>query len=256
MKNNNYAGIDIRLLISALLHRAWLIVLLGILCACIAFSYATYMITPLYKSSVRLYVNNNSISLSGANVSINASDLSVAKSLVDIYIIILDSKPALMEIIDEAGLNYSHRQLRGMLSARSVNGTEVFEVTVTSPDPEEAAKIANCVIDVLPDRVSDVIDGSSVRMVDYAEVATAKSSPDVTGYTKNGFIVGVLIAALIIVVMELRDDVIYSTDYLTDNFTDIPLLASIPDLTRAASDKYAKYSNAYEYKAKNGGEDD
>ena len=40
-----------------------------------------------------------------------------------------------------------------MIEAKAVNGTEIFEVTVTSEDPAEAERIANTVVDILPDKI-------------------------------------------------------------------------------------------------------
>ena len=39
-----------------------------------------------------------------------------------------------------------------MIEAGAVNSTEVFEIQVTSADPEEAERIANCIAELLPGR--------------------------------------------------------------------------------------------------------
>ncbi|MFH7445355.1 hypothetical protein RA265_30460, partial [Pseudomonas syringae pv. tagetis] len=70
-----------------------------------------------------------------------------------------------------------------MIEAGAVNSTEVFEIQVTSADPEEAERIANCIAELLPGRISEIVEGSSVKIVDYAIVPSHKSSPSISRYT-------------------------------------------------------------------------
>ena len=48
--------IDLRELFFVLLHRWWIILLAGIVCAGIAGVYTKTMITPMYKSSSKIYI--------------------------------------------------------------------------------------------------------------------------------------------------------------------------------------------------------
>ena len=64
-RNEEIVEIDLFRLLGAMWHRAWVIVLACVICAAAAFSYARFMIKPLYQSSVLLYVNGKSISVSG-----------------------------------------------------------------------------------------------------------------------------------------------------------------------------------------------
>lgn len=241
-KKDYYSMMD---LINLLLQKIWFIIIIGVVCAVGAFVYSAFIITPMYESSVRLYVNSSSISLGSANINISPNELSVSESLVDVYLIILTSKPTLNEIIETADLDYTHEELKEMISGSSVNDTGVFEVTVTSPDPKEAEKIANCVLEVLPDKVSEVIDGTSVSLVDYAEVPEEKSYPNITKFTILGLAAGILAAVLIVLIIDMQDDVIHSEDFLTKNFPNVPIMAAIPDLTESLSDDYGSYERGY-----------
>ena len=69
-----------------------------------------------------------------------------------------------------------------------MNSTEVFSIEVTSADPQEAEKIANTIAELLPDRIAEIVDGSSVRIVDYAIVPSHKSSPSLSRYTMLGMV--------------------------------------------------------------------
>lgn len=230
--------IDILRLLSAIWHRAWMVVIAAIVCGAAAFSYATFFVTPMYQSSAMLYVNNGSISLGGS--SFNLGDLSASKSLVDTYIVLLKTRLTLNEVIETAHLDLSYDALRGMVSAASVNETEIFSITVTDSDPKRATLIANTIAQVLPGRAEAVMNQSTMRIVDCAVEPASRTSPNVTRYTAMGVMIGVVAACALIVILELLDDRIHDEKYLIQNY-DLPILASIPDF-EGGNGKFGSYS--------------
>ncbi|MCD7783983.1 MAG: Wzz/FepE/Etk N-terminal domain-containing protein [Oscillospiraceae bacterium] len=243
--SKDYVEIDLMRLIKAVWHNAWAVVLSTLVCAAIAFAYVTLAVTPLYQSKVLMYVNNSSISLNSTSVSISSSDISASQSLVSTYAVIMNTRTVLNQVIEEAGLSYSYGQLSGMISTSSVDDTEVFQVVVTSADPTEAALIANTIAEVFPDVVSDIVEGSSAKIVDYAVVPTTKSSPSVTRYTMMGALIGFILSVGVIVVLELLDTLIHDEDYLLTNYKNIPVLASIPDMDVTGSSSKGGYYGGY-----------
>lgn len=226
--------------------KIWVIFTAGVLAAVLFFSYSFFLVTPKYSSSVQLYVNST---VSVGNLS--TSVLTAARDLVKTYISILNTRTTIEKVAEEAGVDYSYGQLKGMISASAVSETEIFQITVTARDPREAAKIANTIADVLPDRVADIIDGCSVRLVDSAVVSTSKVSPNIVKNTGIGFLIGILLACGIIIVMFLLDDTIYSEEYLLRAY-DIPVLAKIPNLLEDEKDRYGykKYYQSESVQAK------
>ena len=258
-KNNkkDYYVIDIWHIIRAVWHRAWVVILSAAIAAVIGFSLAAFAITPMYSSSVMMYVNNSSFSLGNTSFSISSSEISAAQSLLKTYIVILNNRTTLEAVIDKAEVDYTYKDLSGMISASSVNDTEVLKVTVTSEDPYEAAKIANCIAEVLPTRISEVIEGSSMKIVDSGVVNLQKVSPSITKYTAVGFTLGALAAVMILVIIALMDGTIHDEEYIIDTYN-YPILAKVPDLT---GDKHTKGYYAYykkhgygEYSSKKEGE--
>ena len=239
---DNEMVIDLVQLAKALWHRAWAILLAMVIFGAAAFSYAYFLITPLYKASAMLYVNNSSLSVGSTKVDL--SDLNAAQSLVDTYIVILKTRTTLEEVIDAAGLSYDYETLSDMIEAGAVNSTEVFSIEVTSPDPQEAEKIANTIAELLPDRIAEIVDGSSVRIVDYAVVPSQKASPSLSRYTLLGLLLGAVVSSGIIVLLYLFDDQIRDEEYVRQTF-DLPLLAAIPDLTgKNAGSSYYYYKKS------------
>lgn len=246
---NDEIEIDLLHLLKLLWRKAWIIVIAMVLIAAMLFTYSMLFITPQYTSTAMMYVNNSSLSLGGASFTISASELSAAKSLLDVYVIILKTRITLENVIEEADLNYTYEQLNSMVTASSVNGTEVFKISVTSSNPEEAELIADTIVHILPDRIADVVDGSSVRLVERAVCPTSKSAPNCTNYAIIGMIIGLVLSAGMIIIIDLMDTTVRDEDYLNQKY-DIPVLAVVPDAYIHKKGSYGYYHYGYGNKPK------
>ena len=249
-KQNGEMEIDPLQLFRALWRNALVIILVAIIFGGIAFGGTFMFISPKYEASAMMYVNNSSVTLGNTSVSITSGELSAAQTLVSTYIVILKSRTTLDEVIQESGVPYTVEKLSKMVNASAVSGTGIFKVTVQSSSPTEAELLANTIARVLPDRISDIVDGSSVRVVDYAIVPAHRSSPSYTKNTAIGVLAGVVLVAGIICLREIltsgEDVIIHSSDDLAELFPDIPVLAVVPDM-RMTSKKgyYSAYSSYY-----------
>lgn len=243
MANNSeeYLEIDLLKLLKLYWQNFWALLLAAVISAGAAFSLCEFVITPKYESDVLLYVNNSNFSLGSTSFSFSSSDLSAAQSLVDTYIVILQSRTMLNDIKQTAGLSYELKDLSEMITSAPVDNTEVFRITVESTSPAEAELIANTIADLLPDRVADIVDGSSMRVVDFAVVAEEKSSPETLKISVIAAFLGVIVLCAIITIKELSDTVIHDEEYLTSTY-DMPILAIIPDLNKKSTEGYYRYS--------------
>jgi len=237
---SNGIEIDLLRIWNAVCRKLWMIVLATVIGGIIAFVWTVFLITPQYNSSALFYVNNN-VSLGGTSVSISSADISASKSLVDSYLVILQSRGTLNDVIDYAGVDHTYSEIRKMISASDVNDTEIFEVVVTSPDPQEAEQIANAIAYILPKRISSIIEGSSAKVVDYAVVPSTPSSPSLTRNTILGVVLAMVLSTAMIVVREIFDVTIKTEEDIT-RMCDYPVLASVPDMgTDTKSGSYYGY---------------
>lgn len=236
-KESEAAEIDLKRLVMAVIRRLWIVILASVMSASAVLVFTYYMITPQYNASAMFYVNNSTVSLGQTAVSITSGDLTAAKSLVDSYIVILKTRSSLVDVIDYAGVNYSYSEVKGMISAAAVNSTEIFEVVVTCPDPEDAEKIANAIAHILPNKISDIIEGTSAKVVEKAVKPSSPSSPSYVKNALSGFVVGLLVSVCIIVLKEIFDVTIRSDDDIAQ-VCSVPILASVPDMYIESRGKY------------------
>lgn len=239
---NGEIEIDLLSIFKMLKQRIWIIIASAILCSGIAYGYTYYFINPMYQASVMIYVNNSSISVGSATFSISDAQISAAKKLVDTYLVILKSRSTLEEVAKLSNLGYSYERLYGMISGGDVNSTEIFQISVTSDSPTEAALIANTIAQILPQRISGIVDGSSVKIVDYAVTPQWSISPSYTKNTSMGLIAGLVLSVAAIIIGNLLDTRIASKEYLTMTY-DIPIIGIIPDNRQSDADDiyYAYY---------------
>ncbi len=238
--SEEYSTIDLLQILKSLWHNAWIIVLSGILAAAAGFSIAAFLIAPTYSSSIMLYVNNKSLSVGSASFSISSSDITAAQSLVKTYGEILNNRTTLEEIIDAASVPYTFEELSKMITSEPSNNTEIMKVTVVSEDPNEAARIANCIAELLPERIKKIIEGASMVVVDSAVPNPEKIAPSITKYTAVGLLLGVVASVLALSAAAVMDDTIHDEEYVLRTF-DYPILAKIPSLLNANSRHYGGY---------------
>ena len=236
--------IDLRDVFKVVAKRIWIILLCAILIGGAVLAYTINFVTPQYQASVTMYVNNNSISLGNTSVTFSASEISAAQSLVKTYIVILKNRTTLEMVSDKSDLDYSAGDIAGMISAQAVDETEVMQVTVKCKDPYDAAKIANTIAEVLPTRLAEIIEGSSMEVVDSAIANTQRVSPSFTLYTVAGFFIGIFIAAAIVTIAAMMDTTVHDEEYILQTYK-YPILAKVPNLFDNNRKRYGYYYRKY-----------
>lgn len=232
--NNEEVEVDLRRLVQAVWRRIWIVILVAVVTTSIALVGTLMLVTPQYQSAAKFYVNNGSLNLGGlGDISITAGDLSASKGLVNTYIVILSTRETLNDVIDYAGVDMTYKELRGYLSAAAVNETEIFQVTVTHPDPLVAEKLANAIAHVLPKRIDTIVEGTSAKVVEAAIVANDPSSPNYVQSALLGLLAGVLLSVGGIVILELVDTTMRTEDDIYRACVH-PVLATVPDMTAPA----------------------
>lgn len=227
--------VDMQELLLVVWRKAWLIVLAAILCGALCFGVVKYVVTPQYRSSVLFYVNNASVSADGLISSLVSEELTVAQQIVDTYEVILQTKTTLDEVVAAAALDVDTEtlsrqiEISEVMMLERVEATELFHVHLTWPDPAEAEKLAKAMAEVLPRRISEIIDDTSARIVDSAVLPTEPYSPDPKNSLILGAMLGVVMSAGFYVIRYLFDSRIRSSSELS-RYSNLPILAVIPDV--------------------------
>lgn len=238
--SKDYYVVDLAHIVKVVWKRIWVVAVVSVLVAALGFSLAAFVITPTYSSSIMLYVNNSSFNVGDLGFSISSSELTAAQSLAKTYTVLLKNRTTLNRLIDETGVEYTWEDLYDMIESAPVNETEVMRVTVTCTDPNEAKTIANGIAKVLPQRISEIVEGASMEVVDSAIADMEKVAPSITMYTIVGFILGALLSVAVLIVTALMDNTVHDDEYVIKTYQ-YPILAKIPDLLDSGTKKYGYY---------------
>ena len=246
----DFTEIDLKQLILALIRKAWLLVLCALIAGGISYFYTANFITPMYRATVSIYVNNANPQLGSNTTYISGTDLATAQRLVNTYVNIIKSNTVLEKVAEQSGLDITAEQIRNMMTATSVEDTEIFEIHISNADPELAAQIANAVAELAQDEISNFLEGSSTKIIDYAEVPQYRYTPSFRQNTFLGCCAGGLLAAVYVVLRTIFDVRIKGEDDLERLF-DLPVLGAIPDFAVEAKSggKYGYYKR-YGYRRK------
>lgn len=213
--------IDLLDLLYRILGRWKLVAGLSLLLAVIAGAYTHFMVTPMYESTSTIYV------LSRKDSAINMSDLQIGTALTQDYIKVFKMWEVHEEVISNLNLPYDYSQMRLMLSVTNEADTRMLDITITRPDPQEAADIANEYAKVVSQYIADTMATDKPNIMSVALPAANPVSPSMVKNVAMGFMLGLVIACGLITVQFLLDDK-YKTVEDIRKYTGLATLAVVP----------------------------
>jgi capsular polysaccharide biosynthesis protein len=194
----------------------------GLVCA---FSISVFLLKPTYISSVKLYVYVRGTAPNSQYNSLN--DLYYAQKVVNTYIEMLRTDSFYKSVKERSEANYPIEDLKKMIQFAILNDTEVFQVSVSSHNPEEAKRIADTVMELAPETIGSINESALLKVVDPASLPDRAASPNVPLNSAVGFLLGIAASIAYIVLKEAMDVRIKQEDDLTARYN-IPILGTIP----------------------------
>ncbi|MBQ8941519.1 MAG: hypothetical protein IJ062_06730 [Firmicutes bacterium] len=225
--NEQEIEIDFKQLFDALLSRAWMIAAVTLMLGAFAFFYSKFAITPLYEAKSTIYVNSSQNVISN---NIETNEISASSMMASVFVEMLKSNAIIDEVKEVSGVSYELDTLRSMISATAVDDTPLMRITVVSPNPKEAVLISNALLDVAPGKMTNIVDGGSVKIIDRPLEPAYPSSPNILNNTLLGLVLGFILSAGIVILMELLDSRIRDEEQIRNMFEDLPVLATIPEI--------------------------
>jgi len=163
---NNEVEIDIIPILKVLLSKLWLIILIGGVVACAVFGATKLMIKPSYRCGFSAYVNNQHATQESKSTLSN-QDLIAAQHLTKTFSYILKSNTILTASLQSIDSDLSYADFSKMVSTEIKDETELIMVYVVTKDPTLSYDLANAIAKTAPAYMSDIVEGSSMKIVDY-----------------------------------------------------------------------------------------
>ena len=224
-----------------LLDHWWQIFLCLVLGAGIAFGVTKFLMTPLYEATSSIYIvsaSNNSV--------VDLTDLQIGAQLTADYQELLLSRPLLEDVIKNLELmdaegekSMSTRALAEMIQITNATDTRILDITVTSPDPRQAADIANELVEQACIYLPQIMETDEPNLVESAIPPTEKSSPSTARNVVLGGMLGAILCCGVLLVRYLMNDTFVTPDDIEKYFGVQPL-ATIPETNMGGFDEANK----------------
>ncbi len=221
-KTNEELEIDLGELAGLLLSRWMTIALTAVLFALLAYGYARILVTPQYESTTQIYIYNQQ-----NTDTVNYTDLQVGQQLTNDYVVMIESRSVLEQVINSMNLDLTYESLLARLSVSSETNTRIIDITVRDKNPYEAKRLADAIREVASEKILNMMAVDSVNVFEEGNIARKPSSPNVKKVTLIGFLAGFVAAAGLILLNDLLNDSIQTPDDV-EKYLGLSVLGSIP----------------------------
>ena len=218
--NDKEMEIDLLALFYHILDHWKLVAVCFVIGAVLMGLYTKLMVVPKYQASAKMYV------LSSSDSVVNLSDLQMGTQLASDYQEVFKTHEVTSAVISNLSLPYTNKELQEMLTLTNPNGTRILNIAITSPDPAEAAAIANEYMAVASQYVADVMITDKPSELSTALVPENPVSPSMTKNVAIGALLGLVASCGFLMVLFLLDDKIKSVEDVTR--LGVPVLSEIP----------------------------
>ena len=216
VQNNDEVEIDLLEVFYVLLDKIWAIILSGVLAALVVVAATLLFVTPQYESTTKMYV----LSKQDSNT-LTSQDMQTSLSLTKDYAELIKSRTVTEGVITQLNLDMTHEELLKKMTVDSATDTRILS------DPYVACEIANAIRDVAANHIKNVMDIDAVNVVETANIPEQKVSPSISKNGVIGGLVGVLIAAAVILISYLSNDTI-KTQEDVERYLKLSTLGTIP----------------------------
>lgn len=222
----DYASMDIKIIFNILLRRWRIIVIFIVVFTAASFAYTMYTYIPIYSTTTSMVVNSKQTKVINQDV-VYVNDIYLSRQLVDTYAVIFTSNRVIDYVISDLNLNLSSEYIRNCISITSDKNAGILYLTVKNQNPQMALNVANSIMDIAPDVISETVEVGSVKILDRAVLPQYPIQPNTVRNCALGFLVGLALGvALILVKKFFKPTILYAGEIRTK--LDLTVLGSIP----------------------------
>ena len=199
-----------------------LVILLPVLCAVAMGAYSYLFMQNTYTASTSMYVlARNQDATTNTSLS---TDLSASQMISNDVTTLLTSDRALEETAEDLGLpdldDYE-------VSVTSETTSRVIGLSVTGPNPQTAAEVANRLVANVSSIAQEVMSIESVNPIDQALAPEVPSGPNRPLYIAVALMAGLFLAVAIVVVADMLNTKVRGQEEV-EELLGIPVICRIP----------------------------
>ncbi|WP_449458176.1 YveK family protein [Streptococcus suis] len=221
-QESNTIEIDVLSLLKTIWRKKFFILVTAVLGAGLAFVYSSFLVTPQYDSTTRIYVVSQNVE---AGAGLTNQELQAGTYLVKDYKEIILSQDVLTQVATELNLK---ENLKEKVSVSIPVDTRIVSISVRNADPNEAARIANSLRTFAAQKIVEVTKVSDVTTLEEAVPAEEPTTPNTKRNIILGLLAGGILATGLVLVMEVLDDRVKRPQDV-EEVMGLTLLGVVPD---------------------------
>ncbi|HEL2051690.1 TPA: capsular biosynthesis protein CpsC [Streptococcus suis] len=218
----NATEIDVLSLLKTLWSKKFLIIITALFGAGIAFVYSSFLVTPQFDSTTRIYVVSQNVE---AGAGLTNQELQAGTYLVKDYKEIILSQDVLSRVKTELGLV---EDISDKITVSIPVDTRIVSITVRDADPNVSARIANSLRTVAAQKIIDVTKVSDVTTLEEAVPAEQPSTPNTKRNIAIGMLAGTMLAVGFVLIVDILDDRVKRPQDI-EEVMGLTLLGVVPD---------------------------
>ena len=160
--------------------------------------YSKITFVPEYEASAEMYVLTKSTSIT------SLADIQVGSSLTNDYEYVITGRTVLSQVIDNLDMDETYEQLSKRVSIENPTDTRVLKIVVTDTDLE-ASKVSS-------QYIADNMEQSQPKIIQTAYASKTPVNNNILKNTVIGAVLGLILAAGIVVLGYMLDDTISNAD--------------------------------------------
>lgn len=199
--------IDLMQIIKLLISKVWIMIVVGAITGLLALLGTKLLITPMYQSTAKLYINSRQ---NDSNTTL--SDVQVSTQIVKDYKVLVTSRPVIEQVISNLDIDMEPEQLVKAITCKIETDSRVLSITVTNKDPYLAKQVVDELANVSSSRIPKVTKIEGVEIIEYGIVPENQSSPNTMMNTVVGAMLGIVIVMAVVVIRFILDDTIKNSE--------------------------------------------
>lgn len=224
----NSKGIEINILafFKELSKKIWIVLIFAVIGAIVGAVFAEATKTETYTSTVSFVVNT-----ANDNGQASSGEINAQINMAGTFNYILSSPRMKEAIVEKCSEKVTYNQVDKSISVNVVSSTNVIVMSVTTTDPKMAYAIANTVVEVYGDIVTEIYPNAKLTLCDKPVLSTTPNTnkSTISFAVMLGFIAAVA-SCVVFFIMFLVKDTAKTADELSDKL-DVHILGSVQQIT-------------------------
>ncbi|OAB39968.1 hypothetical protein PMSD_02640 [Paenibacillus macquariensis subsp. defensor] len=201
---------ELKLLISMIRKRLWLIIVFVILCSSCVGIYTIYFTTPIYEASSTLIINKSNIDNDG-KPTLDMNQINSNILLINSYKVIISSATIMDKVVQSyPELKVSSEDLMQRIKVITTQNSQIITLQIRDSNYDQAMQIVNAIGKVFKDEIPRIMKVDNISILDLAkpQLEAQPVGPNVKLNIVIAFVASLMLAIGIVLLIEYLDDTI------------------------------------------------